>query len=93
LCCHLVDTTFNRLSEDNVRIFKDRLLDATGCIFGGDLVKEDRFFYDLLKRWGGATKAPLFADSGRLPAVSAVMHNCLHARANDSVSMQYVIGT
>ena len=93
LCRHLVDTTFDDLDEDNIRIFKDRLLDMTGCIFGGDVVPEDRFFYDLLKKQGGEPEAPIFADcrSVRLPLVSAVMYNCLHARANDFGNMEMVV--
>ncbi len=93
LCENLVNTTFEDLSEDNVRVFKDRLLDMTGCIFGGDIVAEDRFFYDMLKDQGGKAVAPLFADSKdiRLPLSSAVMHNCLHARANDFGNMAMVV--
>jgi len=93
LCRHLIETTYDDLSEDNIRIFKDRLLDMTGCIFGGAIVPEDRFFYDLLKKQGGAPEAPLFAEqrSLRLPLTSAVMHNCLHARANDFGNMAMVV--
>jgi 2-methylcitrate dehydratase PrpD len=91
LCRNLVETTFDRLSEDNIRIFKDRLLDMTGCIFGGAIVPEDQFFYELLRRWGGLEEAPLFAASGRLPVVSAVMHNCILARANDFGNMAYEV--
>lgn len=87
LCKNLVETTYDRLSEENIRIFKDRLLDMTGCIFGGDVVKEDRFLYDFLKSQGGKPEAPLFADSGRLPVTSALIHNCVHARANDFGNM------
>ena len=87
LCGNLVDTAYDCLSEDNVRIFKDRLLDMTGCIFGGALVPEDRFFYEFLKKQGGAPEAPLFADGGRLPLISAAMHNCMLARANDFGNM------
>lgn len=91
LCRNLAETTYDRLSEDNIRVFKDRLLDMTGCIFGGAVVEEDRFLYDLLKRQGGAPEAPLFAASGRLPVTSAVIHNCIHARANDFGNMVTVI--
>ena len=48
LCKNLVNTTFENLSDDNVRIFKDRLLDMTGCIFGGAIVPEDQFFIQRL---------------------------------------------
>lgn len=93
LCKNLLETAWEDLSEENIEIFKDRLLDMTGCIFGGDIVPEDRFFYDLLKAQGGAAQAPVFADksSVRLPLTSAVMHNCLHARANDYGNMEMVV--
>ncbi len=93
LCENLLKTSFSNLSEENVMVFKDRLLDMTGCILGGDIVPEDRFFYDMLKRQGGEAAAPIFADSChiRLPLASAVMHNCLHARANDYGSMEMVV--
>ena len=87
LCNNLVNTKYDDLSEDNIRIYKDRLLDMTGCIFGGAVVPEDRFYYDMLIRQGGIPEAPLFANSGRLPVISAVMHNCLRARANDFGNM------
>lgn len=87
LCENIVNTTYDKLSEDNVRIFKDRLLDMTGCIFGGAIVPEDQFLADLLCRWGGIEEAPLFARKGRLPMPSAVMLNSITARANDFGNM------
>jgi len=93
LCGNLLKTTYDDLSDENIRIFKDRLLDMTGCIFGGDIVDEDRFFYDMLKKQGGSPEAPLFADNAdiRLPVMNAVMYNSLHARANDFGNMAMVV--
>ena len=87
LCENLVSTTYDKLSADNIRIFKDRLLDMTGCLFGGAIVPEDQFLADLLRRWGGIEEAPLFARAGRLPMPSAVMLNSITARANDFGNM------
>ena len=87
LCENLVNTRFDQLSERNVEIFKDRLLDITGCIFGGAVVAEDQFLETMLKRWGGIAEAPLFAREGRLPLPSAVMLNSITARANDFGNM------
>lgn len=87
LCENLVSTRYEQLSEDNIRIFKDRLLDITGCIFGGAVVPEDQFLETVLTRWGGAPEAPLFARKGRLPVPSAVMLNSITARANDFGNM------
>ena len=83
LCKNLVETSYEHLSEDNIRIFKDRLLDITGCMFGGALVAEDEFLEKRYKAWGGAEEAPLFASSGRLPLPAAAKLNCIKARAND----------
>ncbi|MBQ1285669.1 MAG: MmgE/PrpD family protein [Lachnospiraceae bacterium] len=91
LCHNLVNTKFEDLSEDNVRIFKDRLLDMTGCIFGGAVVPEDQFLIQKLIDWGGKEEAPLFARSGKLPMPSAVMANSITARANDYGSMFFHI--
>lgn len=87
LCENLARTDYSDLSDENVSLFRDRLLDMAGCIFGGAAVAEDRFFYELLKRQGGAEEAPLFTDAARLPLTSAVLGNCVLARANDFGSM------
>jgi len=83
LCANSASLTFDKLSEDNIRIFKDRLLDITGCMFGGSIVKEDRFLTQRLKDWGGKPEAPVFTRDFRLPLPHAVMLNSLYARAND----------
>ena len=43
LCENVVNSSYEDLSEDNIRIFKDRLLDMVGCIFGGAIVEENGF--------------------------------------------------
>ncbi|MCD8152989.1 MAG: MmgE/PrpD family protein [Clostridiales bacterium] len=87
LCKNLVETDYTDLSEENIRIFKDRLLDITGCIFGGAIVPEDQFLVERLLDWGGKEEAPLFARSERLPLPNAVMINSITARANDFGNM------
>ena len=87
LCKNLLETGFSDLSEENVEIFRDRLLDMTGCIFGGAIVKEDAFLIDLVTRWGGVAEAPVFAHAARIPAVNAVAVNSILARANDFGNM------
>ncbi|MBR3400914.1 MAG: MmgE/PrpD family protein [Parasporobacterium sp.] len=89
LCENAVQTDYSRLSERNIRIFKDRLLDMTGCIFGGAIVEEDKGFYEMLYQDGGKEEAPRFAYSGRMPLMNAVMHNCILSRANDFGSMSF----
>lgn len=91
LCKNIVETRYESLSEDNVRIFKDRLLDITGCMFGGAIVAEDAFLEQRYKQWGGVGEAPLFASSGRLPLPVAAKLNCIKARANDFGCMLFRI--
>lgn len=92
LCDNLVSTTFEDLSEDNIRIFKDRLLDMAGCILGGAIVKENAFLEERMYEWGGLAEAPVFASEGkRLPLPSAAMLNAIKARSNDFGSMLFKI--
>lgn len=91
LCHNIVTTTYDRLSEENVRVFKDRLLDVIGCMFGGAIVAEDAFLEQRYKEWGGLGEAPLFASRGRLPLPAAAKLNCIKARANDFGSMLFRI--
>lgn len=87
LCKNLVETKYEDLSEENVEIFKDRLLDMTGCIFGGACVEEDNFLYELYEKWGGEPEAPVFTRKSRMPAINAVVVNSVLARANDYGNM------
>ena len=89
LCTNVVETQFEDLSEGNIGLFKQRLLDMTGCIFGGAIVEEDKFLEQRYKDWGGKEEAPLFAATGRLPLPAAVMLNCIKARANDYGNMLF----
>ena len=89
---NLVHAAFEDLSEDNVRIFKDRLLDMVGCILGGAIVKENSFLEERMYEWGGISEAPVFASQGkRLPLPSAAMLNAIKARSNDFGSMLFKI--
>jgi 2-methylcitrate dehydratase PrpD len=87
LCENTVSATYGQLSDDNIRIFKDRLLDITGCILGGSIVKEDAFFVEYLKGIGGKEEASVFTKEWKLPLASAAQINCLYARANDFGAM------
>ena len=87
MCDNAVKTTFADLSEWNVKCFKDRLLDTTGCIFGGAIVRDNDILVNLLKRWGGAPEAPVFCHDFRAPVNNAVMLNCVTARSNDFGNM------
>ena len=93
LCENLVSAKFEDLSEENIEIFRDRLLDMIGCIFGGACVEEDAFLADMYRGWGGAAEAPMFANTGRIPAINAISYNSILARANDFGNMvSYVHG-
>lgn len=92
LCASAAGAGFGDLSENNLRLFKDRLLDITGCMFGGSIVKEDAFLTARLRDWGGKPEAPVFTRDFRLPLPAAVMLNCLYARANDFGCMFFRVG-
>ncbi len=87
MCRNIVETSFADLSEWNIKCFKDRLLDMTGCIFGGAIVPDNSVLVDLLRRWGGAPEAPVFCHDFRAPINNAVILNCVTARSNDFGSM------
>ena len=90
LCGNVVRTRFEDLSEENIRVFKDRLLDMAGCILGGAIVKENAFLQDRMLQWGGLEEAPVFASGGkRLPLPHAALLNALKARSNDFGSMLF----
>ena len=91
LCKTVVNTKFEHLSDWNVKCFKDRLLDTTGCLFGGAIVKDNQVLTDLLYRWGGAGEAPVFLHGFRTPLPNAVLLNCVTTRSNDYGSMAFKI--
>lgn len=93
LCENVVNTVYDDLSEENIRIFRDRLLDMAGCIFGGATVEENAFLEERYLDWGGKPEARVFASGGaRLPLPSAAFINSLKARSNDYGSMLFKIG-
>ncbi len=87
MCKNIVETTFADLSEWNVKCFKDRLLDTTGCIFGGAIVRDNDVLVNLFKRWGGNPEAPVFCHDFRAPVNNAAILNCVTARSNDFGNM------
>ena len=92
LCENVVNSSYEDLSEDNIRIFKDRLLDMVGCIFGGAIVEENGFLEKRYLEWGGKEEARVFASGGaKLPLPNAAMLNSLKARSNDYGSMLFKI--
>jgi len=91
LCANAASATYDQLSEENVHILKDKLLDITGCMFGGSIVKEDRFLTDYFKKLGGKREAPVFTCDFNLPLVNAVQLNSLFARANDFGAMFFYV--
>ncbi|MBR2781297.1 MAG: MmgE/PrpD family protein [Eubacteriaceae bacterium] len=92
LCENVVNTVYGDLSDDNIRIFKDRLLDMAGCIFGGAGVEENAFLEERYLDWGGKSEARVFASGGkRLPLPNAAFLNSLKARSNDYGSMLFKI--
>lgn len=87
ICENLVNTKIGNLSDWNIKCFKDRLLDMTGCMLGGSIVEDNNVVLNLIKRWGGAEEAPVFLQGLRAPINNAVLLNCIAARSNDYGNM------
>lgn len=89
MCENLVNARFGDLSEGNIKCFKDRLLDMTGCIIGGAIVEDNNVLTELFRKWGGMEEAPVFLQGFRAPRNNAALINCLLARSNDFGSITF----
>lgn len=91
LCENAANVTFEKLSEHNIKVVKDKVLDITGCILGGSIVKEDGFLTQYFKRLGGKEEAEVFTKGFKIPLMNAVQLNSLYARANDFGAMFFKV--
>lgn len=74
---------FEDLSENNVKICKDKLLDNIGNIAGGALAFGNRELARVIASFGETGEAPIFMLSGRASLGNAAMVNALSSRSND----------
>lgn len=78
---------YDDMSERNLKILKDKLLDTVGCIIGGAKVSGNQGLYNIIQTWGGSQTAPVFMFGSRTTIGDAAMMNCISCRSNDFDSM------
>jgi 2-methylcitrate dehydratase PrpD len=79
----VLKVTFDDLSEKNIEICKDKLLDNIGNIAGGALAFGNRELAKVIASYGEAGEAPIFMLGGRASLGNAAMINALSSRSND----------
>lgn len=74
---------FEDLTEKNVRIAKDKLLDNIGNLAGGAAAFGNREVMDIVTGSGEREEAPVFLLGGRCSLGNAAMVNAMSSRSND----------
>ncbi|MBO7730482.1 MAG: MmgE/PrpD family protein [Lachnospiraceae bacterium] len=78
-----LNTRFEDLSENNIRICKDKLLDNIGNLAGGALAFGNREVLEIIDSYQEAGEAPVFFLKGRASLGDAAMINAMSSRSND----------
>ena len=78
-----LNTRFEDLSENNIRICKDKLLDNIGNLAGGALAFGNREVLEIVDSYGETGEAPVFFLKGRASLGDAAMVNAMSSRSND----------
>ena len=78
-----LNTRFEDLSERNVRICKDKLLDNIGNLAGGALAFGNREVLDIVNSYEESQEAPVFFLKGSASLGNAAMVNAMSSRSND----------
>ena len=78
-----LNTRFEDLSEKNIRICKDKLLDNIGNLAGGALAFGNREVLEIVDSYGETGEAPVFFLKGRASLGDAAMVNAMSSRSND----------
>jgi len=74
---------FDDLSETNIRIAKDKLLDNIGNLAGGALAFGNREVAKVLSSYEESQEAPIFMLGGKASLGNAAMVNAMSSRSND----------
>ena len=74
---------FEDLSERNIEISKDKLLDNIGNLAGGALAFGNREVKRVIESYEESKEAPIFMLGGRASLGNAAMVNALSSRSND----------
>lgn len=80
---HALETRFEDLSENNIRICKDKLLDNIGNLAGGALAFGNREVLEVIDSYREDGEAPVFFLKGRASLGDAAMINAMSSRSND----------
>ena len=78
-----LNTQYEDLSENNIRICKDKLLDNIGNLAGGALAFGNREVLEIVDSYGETGEAPVFFLKGRASLGDAAMVNAMSSRSND----------
>ncbi|MBO4835579.1 MAG: MmgE/PrpD family protein [Lachnospiraceae bacterium] len=78
-----LNTHFEDLSENNIRICKDKLLDNIGNLAGGALAFGNREVLEIVDSYGETGEAPVFFLKGKASLGDAAMINAMSSRSND----------
>jgi len=79
----LMETNFNDLSEDVVRITKQLILDTIGCAFGGYQTERGKITVDFIRSIGGKPESTVIGCGDRTSVVNAAYANCKMVNALD----------
>lgn len=90
----IVNTTYNALPEEAVRIAKQAITDCLGCALVGSAQPSARIVREYVKEIGGKAEAGVVASYFRAPAPEAALANGVasHALDYDDVAMSTWIG-
>lgn len=78
-----LNVRFEDLSETNIQIAKDKLLDNIGNLAGGALAFGNREVVKVIESYGECEEAPIFMLGGKASLGNAAMVNALSSRSND----------
>ncbi|HCN54037.1 MAG TPA: hypothetical protein DIS88_09680 [Prevotella sp.] len=79
----ILNVTYDDLSEKNIKLAKDKLLDNIGNLAGGALAFGNREVKHVVESYGETEEAPIFMLGGKASLGDAGMVNALSARSND----------
>ena len=79
----VLKSRFEDLSEKNIKICKDKLLDNIGNLAGGALAFGNREVLRVVKTYGEREEAPVFFLGEKASVGNAAMINAMSARSND----------
>ena len=91
LAKNIVETQFESLSPEVIRLAKNRIIDLVGCIISGANAESMSVVRDLVKEWGGKEEATILVHGIKAPAHNVAMVNYIMGIAYDyGVILPYI---